>query len=51
MGLFGKGKGGGLMNVIRCDRKNTLCGNGGPRGKKSILQQGKMLSDTGVAFG
>jgi len=24
MGLFGRGKGGGLMNVIRCDEENYL---------------------------
>lgn len=33
MGLFGKGKGGGLMNVIRCDEQNYLVWKWRPEGQ------------------
>lgn len=33
MGLFGKGKGGGLMNVIRCDEKEYLVWKWRPQGQ------------------
>ena len=33
MGLFGKGKGGGLMNVIRCDEQNYLVWKWCPEGQ------------------
>lgn len=33
MGLFGKGKGGGLMNVIRCDEENYLVWKWRPEGQ------------------
>ena len=33
MGLFGKGKGGGLMNVIRCDEEEYLVWKWRPLGQ------------------
>lgn len=33
MGLFGHGKSGGLMNVIRCDEKDYLVWKWRPRGE------------------
>lgn len=34
MGLFGKGKGGGLMNVIRCDETEYLVWKWRPLGQE-----------------
>ena len=33
MGIFGKGKSGGLMNVIRCDEENYLVWKWRPEGQ------------------
>ncbi len=35
MGIFGKGKGGGLMNVIRCDEENYLVWKWTPLGQEA----------------
>ena len=38
MGLFGRGKGGGLMNVIRCDEQEYLVWKWRPEGQELRLQ-------------
>lgn len=50
MGLFGKGKSGGLMNVIRCDEQEYLVWKWRPEGQEAIPQVVKTPFATVVAF-